>query len=926
MRIQLHEFQRKAVGELLAELEEARGELERRGKHQALVLSAPTGSGKTVIMSALIEAVLDAGHPDGEASEFPDHKASFLWITDQPELNTQTMNRMRGYLDNIWFGKIEEIDDSFDREQLEAGKLYFINTQKLGKKGRLVTRGDRRQHTFWDAMRNTVDDRPSSVYVVIDEAHRGMAETARKQRQNEKDAESIVQRFIKGDTASGMPAVPIILGVSATPERFKKLLEGTDRRERPVDVDSGDVQRSGLLKESILLRHSSSPADREMTLLHNAARRFLRFEEAWRAHHQRSGGHLVRPIMLVQVEDASSADQKQGRHSATDLAEALGVISGELRSGGVVLGPKVFAHAFQDAKMLDVSGTDLRGLAPAEIDDDPHVRVVFFKTALNTGWDCPRAEVMMSFRSANDPTNIAQLVGRMVRTPLRERIEGEHSDLLNAVDLYLPRYNEEALDAVVQRLTDETEETRTPARVVAVVDLELNPALPEAKECRSLLERLPTYEMTRQRRASGAARFMKVARCLQRGPDADPVLEDATEKARDGMTEWLLSRLKEKRSKHKQQFDEALAEAGRVEIKVRRVSTADLLDDGSVEPVSAGDRPAGEPEFEEIADRDLRRRIDRADRELGEGLARYLVRVREDGIKGEVSGAINGALRRARLEVLALLAADPGLKEDLDRRADELIKKWVQHYADDIERLPDREREDLNRWLDPEGQVRQVESPSVPERITRRREKSEQNWDKHLYVEKDGRYFAKLNGWEEAVLDEELKERKDVVAWFRNKLGVDRWRLAVPYKKGVDTFLMYPDFIIFRRSGDELVADILDPHGLQFADAVAKAHGLADYAESHADSPVGRVEAIAEVDSKMQRLDLSDRKNREAVKACQNSIELAARLAGMDLTPGKEAKYKKSESRQVSDENPPHRNRSTPLRRRGHSAREGYRP
>lgn len=903
MRIQLHEFQRKAVGELLAELEEARGELERRDKHQALVLSAPTGSGKTVIMSALIEAVLDGGHPDGEASEFPDREASCLWITDQPELNTQTMNRMRDYLDNIWFGKIEEIDDSFDSEQLEAGKLYFINTQKLGKKGRLVNRGDRRQYTFWDTMRNTVNDRPSSVYVVIDEAHRGMAETARKQRQNEKDAESIVQRFIKGDTASGMPAVPIIIGVSATPERFEKLLEGTDRRERPVDVDSGDVQRSGLLKESILLRHSLSSADDEMTLLRSAARRFLMFEEAWRNHPGKVDGKSVRPIMLVQVEDASSADQKQGRHSATDLAEALGVISGELRSGGVVLGPKVFAHAFQDAKTLDVSGTDLRGLAPAEINGDDHVKVVFFKTALNTGWDCPWAEVMMSFRSANDPTNIAQLVGRMVRTPLRERVEGEHSDLLNAVDLYLPRYNEEALDAVVRRLTDETEETRTPARVVTVVDLELNPALPEAEECRALLERLPTYEMTRQRRASGAARFMKVARCLQRGPGADPVLEDATEIARSEMTKWLLARLNQKRSEA--QFDKALAEAGRVEIKVRRVSTADLLDDGSVEPVSPDDRPAGEPEFEEIADRDLRRRVDRADRELGEGLASALVRAREGGIKGEVSGTANGALRRARLEVLALLVIDPGLKEDLDRRADELIEEWAQRYAAaGIKKLSDRERDDLKRWLDPEGQVRLVESPSVPERITRRREKSEQSWDKHLYVEEDGRYFAKLNGWEKAVLNVALNEDEEVVAWFRNKLGVDQWRLAIPYKKGKDTFLMYPDFIIFRRTENGLVADILDPHGFQFADKVAKAHGLADYAESHADCPLlGRVEDISKSpnDNKLRRLDLSDRESQKAVKACNHNFELDALLAGAKLKPGKEENPEISEDPEISE-------------------------
>lgn len=879
MKIQLHEFQREAVRELLTELEEARGELERRKKHQALVLSAPTGSGKTVIMSALIEAVLDAGHPDGEASEFPDSQTSFLWITDQPQLNTQTIKRMQSYLDRIWFGKIEEIDDSFDSEQLDPGKLYFINTQKLGKKGRLVNRGDRRQHTFWDTMRNTVEQRPSSVYVVIDEAHRGMGQTKRQ----ENEATTIVQKFIKGDSASGMPAVPVIIGVSATPERFERLLKGTDRRERPVEVEPGDVQRSGLLKESILLRHSLTAMDSEMTLLRSAVSRFLKYEEAWGDHPGRVDGQSVRPpIMLVQVEDESKADRKQNPYSATDLAEALGVISRELGSAGASLGPNIFAHAFQDAKTLDVAGTRLRGLEPADINDDDDVKVVFFKTALNTGWDCPRAEVMMSFRSAKDPTNIAQLVGRMVRTPLRKRVEGEHSDLLNAVDLYLPKYDEKALDAVVKHLTDKTEEARTPARVVTVVDLELNPALPKAEECRVLLEQLPTYELPRRQRLSESTRLMKVARCLQRGPGTRPVREDATEVALDHMTQWLLGRLEQKRSES--QFEEALVEAGRVEIKARQVFTADLFADDPVESAGPAGEPAAPPEFVKVADRDLRRRVARADRDLGEGLASSLVRARESRIEGEVSDAVNnGALRQARLEVMALVAIDDDLKEDLESRATKLIEEWARDYSDEIKKLPDPEDKDLETLLAPKGEARLVESSRVAKRITRRKEKSEQSWDKHLYVEESGLYFAKLNGWEQAVLEEELARPK-VVAWFRNKLGVDRWRLAVPYVKGRDTHLMYPDLIVFRQSGHGLVADILDPHGLHLADAVAKAHGLAKYAEDHADSPLlGRVEAIAEIDGTMRRLNLSDSANRDEIMGCDSSVEVRAVMAGIKL-------------------------------------------
>ena len=45
------------------------------------------------------------------------------------------------------------------------------------------------------------------------------------------------------------------------------------------------------------------------------------------------------------------------------------------------------------------------------------MRVLFAKDAISTGWDCPRAEVLVSFRPAEDETHITQLLGRMVRTP-----------------------------------------------------------------------------------------------------------------------------------------------------------------------------------------------------------------------------------------------------------------------------------------------------------------------------------------------------------------------------------------------------------------------------------------------------------------------------------------------------------------------------
>ena len=116
----------------------------------------------------------------------------------------------------------------------------------------------------------------------------------------------------------------------------------------------------------------------------------------------------------------------------------------KLESGQVV-------HTFGGTTAtLTVNGLDVRYEEPSNIAEDRNIRVVFFKENLSTGWDCPRAETMMSFKHANDATYIAQLLGRMVRTPMQMHIRVD--DVLNDVHLYLPYFNEDTVKDVVEAL------------------------------------------------------------------------------------------------------------------------------------------------------------------------------------------------------------------------------------------------------------------------------------------------------------------------------------------------------------------------------------------------------------------------------------------------------------------------------------------
>lgn len=119
-------------------------------------------------------------------------------------------------------------------------------------------------------------------------------------------------------------------------------------------------------------------------------------------------------------------------------------------------------------------------IAPERVQDDTSVRVLLAKDAISTGWDCPRAEVMVSFRPASSPTRIAKLLGRMVRTPLARRIPG--NDRLNAVDCLLPYFDRDAVERVVKSLRDGSSNCGSPTGRILInpVEMKPNPEVPES--------------------------------------------------------------------------------------------------------------------------------------------------------------------------------------------------------------------------------------------------------------------------------------------------------------------------------------------------------------------------------------------------------------------------------------------------------------
>ncbi|MDE2828304.1 MAG: DEAD/DEAH box helicase family protein [Bacteroidota bacterium] len=407
MRYTLKNYQEDAVEDVLEKLRRAKDMWLQYRDISSFSLSATTGAGKTVMAAAVIEALFY-----GSDNFRADPGAVVLWFTDDPSLNEQTRRRIKEASDLLDNSRLCVIEPSFTGRQLEHGNVYFLNRQKLAKKGLLVraTRGDRQAPTFWDVLRNTIEDDTVTLYVILDEAHRGMRDS---NGANEK--ETIVKRLVNGQ--DGVPAVPIVWGISATVERFSRAMErAKGRTQLPnVEVDPQDVQESGLLKDNILLDFPTERGRFETVLLRRATRLIKDATQRWDDH---LGKQQVAPLLVVQMPN-------------TPEDRMLLMACRAIRDEWPDLDSDAMANVFGEHEELMIGSFSIPYVKPQDVQGRPHIRVLFAKDAVSTGWDCPRAEVLMSFRPASDKTHITQLLGRMVRTPLARRIEGD--DLLNSV-------------------------------------------------------------------------------------------------------------------------------------------------------------------------------------------------------------------------------------------------------------------------------------------------------------------------------------------------------------------------------------------------------------------------------------------------------------------------------------------------------------
>lgn len=363
MLFTLKNYQRSAVDKIKNRLELYFRESSRGN----IVFKSPTGSGKTFVMSSVIEEFTE---------EHKDMNFCFIWASPgKGDLHIQSYESVRKYLGGNPPCSILELDFLGNRKEIKNKEVVFLNWEKLVQKDK-ETGGwannlmkDQEGFNFIDILQHTRNN-GTEIVLIIDESHIGSSQKTR--------IREFVETILKPNT---------VIEMSATP-----LSDHVD-----VEIDASDVVAEGMIKESVIVNEgiskddqSISESDSELLIL---TKGYNKREEIAKKYLE-LGTH-VNPLVLIQIPNVDEGEAK--KTVCKDFLREYGITE---ENGKLKLWCDNAADF--DKKLIK--------------NNDDITQYLIFKTAVATGWDCPRAHILIKFRDGKSETFEIQTIGRILRT------------------------------------------------------------------------------------------------------------------------------------------------------------------------------------------------------------------------------------------------------------------------------------------------------------------------------------------------------------------------------------------------------------------------------------------------------------------------------------------------------------------------------
>lgn len=376
------EYQVNAIGQLVKSVSEL---LAKDTNNKVCVFQSPTGSGKTVMVAKFIEEII---------KELPLTDLCFLWVSiGKGDLHKQSKKSLERIFDG--FPNVNLLEEEFfgSRNYIEQNEVVVVNWEKLYSKynsgeqkgewkNKVMREGE--GVNFIEALETTREKR--KIILIIDESH--YASDA--QRTSE------LRQIISAD---------VTLEMSATPKIQPSAQDIAKGYAKFVYVDPKDVIEEGMIKKELIINENLEKlVDDEKTsqdiIIEAAYKKRIELKEAYA-----KSGSNINPLCLIQLPNAEAGVTKR------EVIEAYLADKGITESNGKLA---IWLSEDKSDSLDEIS------------DFESEVEFLLFKQAIDTGWDCPRAHILVKLRDIQSYTFEVQTVGRILRMPEQMHYEDEN--------------------------------------------------------------------------------------------------------------------------------------------------------------------------------------------------------------------------------------------------------------------------------------------------------------------------------------------------------------------------------------------------------------------------------------------------------------------------------------------------------------------
>src|SRR3989344_5805462 len=352
--IELRDYQKKAVESLKAKVQNVLNTPD----NEVVIFQAPTGSGKTVMVSEMLKQLVKENHT----------KYSFVWVSVRM-LHEQSKEKLENYYEDDRLIQCSYFEDLEDRK-IGENEILFINWHSINKKDINIYVKENEQDNNLNSIIQNTKEEGRQIVLIIDESHH----TAKSEKSRE-----LIETI----------GPKVTIEVSATPH----LKENVSEIEKVylADVKAEEMIKSEISVNPEFLDLKVGPKDSDTIVIEQALKKR---EELVKLYEKEKVS--INPLVLIQLPD-----QKGNLINKKD--DVLPILKDK------------FTITEENGKLavwLSEEKTD--NLANIEKNEN-EVEVLVFKQAPALGWDCPRAQILVIFRESKSFTFTIQTIGRIMR-------------------------------------------------------------------------------------------------------------------------------------------------------------------------------------------------------------------------------------------------------------------------------------------------------------------------------------------------------------------------------------------------------------------------------------------------------------------------------------------------------------------------------